>query len=130
MPARELSRARPAAGWQPLPDLEDLLGRAQETARGILESEQALDLVRRQREQADDADADGELAAEALEHVERQLALVHERRRQLDRLEAKLWARRNGLEGVLIRARGSGWWREHRKAASGAQPRGARQARR
>jgi hypothetical protein len=118
MPAREPTQARPAAGWQPLPDLEDLLGRAQETARGILESEQALELVRRQHEQADHAEADGELAAEALEHVERQLALVHERRRQLDRLEAKLWARRNGLEGVLIRTRGSGWWREHREAAA------------
>jgi hypothetical protein len=116
MPGRELTQAVPAAGWQPLPDLEALLGRAQETARGILESEQALEMLRREHEHADDADAKGELAADALEHVERQLALVRERRRLLDRLEAKLWARRNGLEGLLIRARGSGWWRERLSA--------------
>jgi hypothetical protein len=49
----------------------------------------------------------GELTAEALAHVERQLELTHERRRQLDSIEAKLWGRQNRLEGFLIHTRGS-----------------------
>jgi hypothetical protein len=55
-------------------------------------------------------DAQGELAAEALRDVERELHLTRERRRQLDRVEGKLWARRNRLERFLIHTRGSEWW--------------------
>jgi len=77
-------------------------------------AEEALELVRGRFEYAEDpAERDG-LAAEALDCVERQLNLARERRRQLDSVEAKLWARRNRIERLLIHARGSGWWRAHR----------------
>jgi hypothetical protein len=105
--------------WQALPDLDEMLGRAQDTARGIFEAEEALESVRRRFEQAEDTEARGQLAAEALDQVERQLSLTRERRRQLDRVEAKLWARRNRIERLLIHARGSGWWRARRELAQG-----------
>ena len=66
----------------------------------------------------------GELAAEALVDVERQLQVTREQRRQLDSTEAKLWARQNRLEGILIQARGSAWWRERRNAARTEATRG------
>jgi hypothetical protein len=100
-----------------IPQLDEILGPAEQRARAMLESEQALRLVRRRYEQTADPELRGELAAEALVHVERQLALTNEQRRQLDTAEAKLWARQNRLEGILISTRGSDWWRERRKAA-------------
>jgi hypothetical protein len=117
MPVRDVTEREPARDWQALPDLDELLAKAQDTARGILEAEQALELVRRRCEHAEEPQAQGELAAEALDHVERHLNLMRERRRQLDGVEAKLWARRNRLERLLINARGSDWWRERRKLA-------------
>src|ERR1700730_3959004 len=75
--------------WQALPDLDEMLGRAHDTARGIFEAEEALEHVRRRFEQAEDTEARGQLAAEALDQVERQLSLTRERRRQLDSVEAK-----------------------------------------
>ena len=83
----------------------------------MLEAEEALRLVRQRFEQTADPEEQAELAAEALEHVERQLELAGERRRQLDSAEAKLWARQNRLEGLLIHARGSAWWHARRKRA-------------
>ncbi len=100
-----------------IPQLREMLGSAEQTARGMLEAEEALRLVRQRFEQTEDPELQGELAAEALEHVERQMQLTHGRRRQLDSAEAKLWARQNRLEGYLIYTRGSAWWREHRNAA-------------
>jgi hypothetical protein len=97
-----------------IPQLSEVLGTAEQTARGMLEAEEALHLVRQRYEQTADPAEQGELAAEALEHVERQLELTHERRRQLDSIEAKLWGRQNRLEGFLIRTRGSAWWHAHR----------------
>jgi hypothetical protein len=94
--------------------LREALGTIEQTARGMLEAEDALHLVRQRYEQTADPDEQGELAAEALEHVERQLELTHERRRQLDSIEAKLWGRQNRLEGFLIHTRGSAWWHTHR----------------
>jgi hypothetical protein len=55
-------------------------------------------------------DPQAELAADALRDVERELNETRERRRQLDRVEGKLWARRNRLERFLIHTRGSEWW--------------------
>ncbi len=63
---------------------------------------------------AEDPEAQGELAAEALGHVERQLQLARERRRRLDGVEGKLWAKRNRLERFLIETRGADWWRARR----------------
>jgi hypothetical protein len=58
---------------------------------------------------SDPVDPRGPAEAE-LDDVERQLGLVRERRRRLDRDEQRLWARRNRLERTLIGARGSAWW--------------------
>ena len=102
---------------EPVPQLSGMLGPAEETARGMLEAEEALGLLRQRFEHTDDPQLQGELAAEALDHVERQLQLTHEQRRQLDSAEAKLWARQNRLEGFLIHTRGSAWWHARRNAA-------------
>jgi hypothetical protein len=96
------------------PRLRKLLERSQETARGMLEAEDALRTVQQRFERSEDPQAQGDLAAEALEHVERQLKLMSERRRQLDAAEGTLWARRNRLERFLIRARGATWWHARR----------------
>jgi hypothetical protein len=93
-----------------VPGLSELLGVTEETARGFLEAEEALRRVMQLSEHTGDEDAQGELAAQALLHVERQLKLTRERRRQLDSVEGKLWARRNRLERFLIHTRGSAWW--------------------
>jgi hypothetical protein len=106
--------AAEAALGKTIPQLREILGPAEETARGMLEAEDALHFVRQRFEQTEDPEAQGELAAEALEHVERQLNLTRERRRQLDSIEAKLWARQNRLEGFLIHTRGSAWWHARR----------------
>jgi hypothetical protein len=101
-----------------IPHLGEMLGPAEETARGMLEAEEALRLVRQRFAHAEDPELQGELAAEALVHVERQMQLTHEWRRHLDSVEAKLWARQNRLEGFLIRTRGSAWWHARRKTVS------------
>ena len=106
--------AAEAALGETIPQLREVLSPAEETARGMLEAEDALHLVRQRFEQTADPEVQGELAAEALEHVERQLELTRARRRQLDGIEAKLWGRQNRLEAFLIRTRGSAWWHARR----------------
>jgi len=106
--------AAEAALGETIPQLREILGAAEESARGMLEAEEALRRVHQRFEHTEDPEVQGELAAEALEHVERQLELTHERRRQLDSIEAKLWARQNRLEGFLIHTRGSAWWHARR----------------
>ncbi len=131
MPAREVEppvvptapageTAADAALAEMTPQLREVLGPLEQTARRMLEAEDALQLVRRRFEQSADPEEQGELAAEALEHVERQLELTSERRRQLDSIEAKLWGRHNRLEGYLIQKRGSAWWHA-RRAHAGAR---------
>jgi|HubBroStandDraft_2_1064218.scaffolds.fasta_scaffold233206_1 hypothetical protein len=131
MQAREtephLAPAAPADGdavdaalGETIPQLREVLGPVEETARRMLEAEDALQLVRQRFEQTADPEEHGELAAEALEHVERQLELIRERRRQLDNIEAKLWARQNRLEVFLIHTRGSAWWHA-RRAKTGSR---------
>jgi hypothetical protein len=113
---------RPAAGvHEPIPGLMELVAVSYDTARGILEAEEALRLLRRRLESTGDEVEQGELAAQALDQVERQLNLARERRRQLDSVEGKLWARRNRLERFLIHTRGSVWWhaRPKRSQAGG-----------
>jgi hypothetical protein len=77
-------------------------------------AEEALSRLRRRFDQTDDPRAQSELAAEALEHVERELGAIRERRQQLDSSEGKLWSRRNRLERFLIDTRGLDWWRARR----------------
>jgi hypothetical protein len=100
-----------------IPQLSEILGPAEETARAMLEAEEALLLALQRFAHTGDPELRGELAAEALAHVERQLQLTRERRRQPDRTEAKLWTRQNRLEGFLIHTRGSAWWHARRNAA-------------
>jgi hypothetical protein len=107
----------PASAGQPLERLEGLLNGAQEAARGMLEAEDALRLLRERFDNSEDPAARGELATEALEQVERQLELTRERRQQLDSIEGRLWARRNQIERFLIDVRGRAWWRARRDRA-------------
>jgi hypothetical protein len=100
----------------------ELVGEAQEAARGMVEAEDALRLVCEHFERTHDPEAQGELAAEALDHVERQLALTRHRRQGLDSIEGKLWARRNALERFLIHTRGRAWWRARRSLAQAGTP--------
>ncbi len=65
-----------------VPQLNDMLGPGEETARGMLEAEGALHLVRQRFEKTEDPQQQEELAAEALDHVERQLQLLRDRRRR------------------------------------------------
>jgi hypothetical protein len=99
-----------AAVGKAIPGLKELIVVAHDTTRGSLEAEEALGGVRERCQDAEDEDTQAELAAQALRHVERQLKLTRERRRQLDSVEGKLWARRNRLERFLIHTRGSDWW--------------------
>jgi hypothetical protein len=94
--------------------LREMIVVGQATTRGMIEAEEALDLVRQRFERTRDADTRGDLAVQALEQVERQLELTRERRRLLDGVEGTLWSRRNRLERFLIHARGAVWWQEHR----------------
>jgi len=82
-----------------------------------LDGDNALFLLRERFERTEDPRTRSELAAQALDHVERQLELTRERRQQLDSNEGKLWARRNRLERFLIDAHGRDWWRERRDRA-------------
>ncbi len=106
--------AAEAALGETVPQLSEILGPAEQSARGMLEAEDALHLVRQRFAQTTDPEEQRELADQALEHVERQLELTHERRRQLDSIEAKLWGRHHRLEGFLIHTRGSTWWHARR----------------
>jgi hypothetical protein len=136
MPARD-GESRPAAtapaqegAGDPFSELDaggavarvtQLAGEAQEVARGMVEAEDALRLVREHFERTDDPQAQGDLAAEALDHVERQLTLTRQRRQGLDSIEGKLWAKRNALERFLIHTRGRAWWRARRSTAQPGQ---------
>jgi hypothetical protein len=104
------------AAQRPLP-VRGLLGKAQESARGMVEAEDAFSLAREIFQRTEDRQAQAELAAEALDHVERQLTLTRERRQGLDSIEGKLWARRNRLERFLISTRGREWWHARRNPA-------------
>jgi hypothetical protein len=69
--------ADPQAGaGATIPHLTELLDGAQQTARDILEAEEALRLLRQRFEATEDEQARAELAAEALDHVDRQLELA------------------------------------------------------
>jgi hypothetical protein len=101
-----------------------------EPPRGLPAStEETLSRVRRRFEQTDDPRAQSELAAEALDQVERELGAIRERRQQLDSSEGKLWSRRNRLERFLIDTRGLDWWRERRERARDLTLRSAPDAR-
>jgi hypothetical protein len=99
-------------------DSQDLLAMTRETDPDMREAEEALQILRQRFQDTEDPQAQGELAAEALDYVERQLALARERRRALDGVEGKLWGRRNRLEQFLIHTRGITWWHARRSRRS------------
>ena len=105
---------------KPAQRLEDLLGGVQDAARAMLEAEESLGLLRERFDHSQDQAAQGELAAQALDQVERQLELTRQRRQQLDSIEGRLWDRRNRIERFLIDARGRAWWRARRDRARAA----------
>jgi hypothetical protein len=96
---------------------EALLEAADRAARLMQEAEEELSAIRLRFESTADEQAKGELADAALARVEGQIELMQQRRRSLDRVEGKLWARRNRLERFLIGARGRQWWHNRREAA-------------
>jgi hypothetical protein len=100
-----------------LPPVREMLSLAQETARRMFEAEDSLHLVRERFQQTEDPQARAELAAQGLEHIERELSIARARRQQLDSIEGNLWARRNRFERFLIHARGRAWWQARRRPA-------------
>jgi hypothetical protein len=102
--------------------MRELLNETQETARGVLEAEEALRLVRQRFEQAEDPQARVDLAVEALDQVERQLNLTAEHRLHLSGVETELWASRNHLEQFLIRTLGLDWWHSRENPLKAGTP--------
>jgi vacuolar-type H+-ATPase subunit H len=107
MPPLEADRTEAVSGR--------LLEAADRAAQLMEEAENDLRAMRAQFDQTSDEHAKSELADAALARVEGQIELMRERRRSLDRIEGKLWARRNRLERFLIGARGREWWNARRE---------------
>jgi hypothetical protein len=107
-------------------DSQELLAAGKDSVPDVLDDDEALRLMRQRFEHTQDPEAQGELAAEALDYIEHKLQLTRERRRELEGVEGTLWARRNRLERFLIHTRGIGWWRARRNLpqpqAAGRQP--------
>ena len=77
--------------------LRDLLNLSLDELKQVLEAEEARAAIRR-RFHATESDAEGlRLLDEALPHVETQLELVRRRRRELERLEGELVAKRKSI---------------------------------
>jgi DNA-binding transcriptional MerR regulator len=70
--------------------LRDLLGVSLEELKTLVEAEEARAKIRARFAKTDDEAEKRDLAAKALVHVERQLALVRDRKEALGRLEAEL----------------------------------------
>ena len=82
--------------------LRDLLGLTLEELKDVVEAEEARAALREEWHPArPDARRRREIAAEALGHLDRQLALVRRRRDEIDALEEELEARRARLRGLL-----------------------------
>jgi len=81
--------------------LKELLGLSLEAMRGMLEAEDARRLLRERFERSDDAREQAAILTDALGHIEHQLGLVTERRRQLLRLEHELEDKRVRVREVL-----------------------------
>jgi DNA-binding transcriptional MerR regulator len=82
--------------------LKQLLGISLEELRDLVEAEDARRALRDEWHHGDPgAGRRREILREALGHVERQLALLGARRAEIERLEAELAERREGLVGRL-----------------------------
>lgn len=81
--------------------LKELLGLSLEAVRGILEAEDARQLLRERFTRTDDIHERTAILADSLQHIERQLELVSQRREQLSEFEQELAARRERIQEVL-----------------------------
>jgi MerR family transcriptional regulator, repressor of the yfmOP operon len=78
--------------------LRDLLGLSLEELARLLEAEAARAELRKEFRQTDDPEEQRRILASATSHLDTQLELVRERRRQLEQLEDELIDRRKQLQ--------------------------------
>ncbi len=81
--------------------LRDLLGLSLEQLLALVEAEAARAELRREYQQAGDAEARRRILEEALGHIATQLELVRSRRAELEQLEAELVERRTRVKQRL-----------------------------
>jgi DNA-binding transcriptional MerR regulator len=81
--------------------LKELLGLSLEDLRGLVEAEEARALIRERYRTATEAAEREDLLAAAAGHLDRQLALVRDRRAALDELEQRLAERRERVADRL-----------------------------
>jgi hypothetical protein len=117
MQAHEHASPPEAPARDTLAPMRELPHLSRQTEETMSETESSLRALRQRFDRTQDPRLRGELAVEALEHVEGELRLIRSRRHELDSIEGTLWARRNRLERFLIQARGREWWRAWRARA-------------
>jgi hypothetical protein len=103
---------RPSRGDRP--SHEERVDVRMADAEVVHAADQGLAALHERFQQTDDPALRDEIANEALDLVERQLAVARDRRARLDSFEGSLWARRNRIERFLIRTRGRAWWQARR----------------
>jgi MerR family transcriptional regulator, repressor of the yfmOP operon len=81
--------------------LRSLLGVSLEELKELVEAEDARALIRREYAESDDPARRRELLDEALGHIDHQLELVRNRRRELDKLESELASKRRRVRERL-----------------------------
>jgi MerR family transcriptional regulator, repressor of the yfmOP operon len=85
--------------------LKELLNLSLEELRGLVEAEEARALIRERYRAATEAAERERLLVEAAGHLDRQLALVRDRRAALDELEQRLAERRERVAERLAEVR-------------------------
>ena len=86
-------------------ELKQLLNLSLEELRGLVEAEEARAAIRERYRSTTDADERERLLAEAAGHLDRQLALIRDRRAALRELEERLAARRERVAERLAELR-------------------------
>jgi MerR family transcriptional regulator, repressor of the yfmOP operon len=82
--------------------LKQLLGLSLDELKGLVEGEEARAALRAEwRQTEDDAERQRRILRESLGHIDRQLALVDRRRRELEGLAGELEERRARVDGLL-----------------------------
>ena len=86
-------------------ELKELLNLSLEQLRGLVEAEEARAAIRERYRSATEAAERERLLVEAAGHLDRQLALIHDRRSALGELEARLAERRERVAERLAELR-------------------------
>ncbi len=82
--------------------LKQLLGLSLDELKGLVEAEEARAALRAEwRQTEDDPERQRRILRESLGHIDRQLALVDRRRRELEGLAGELEERRARVDGLL-----------------------------